>query len=282
MMKKLGLFFIAFFLSVFVTGQRPYPTMEDVEKFKKSTTCVVLENDAFSFFNPEIKAAVEKYWTVTPYKFITTTEFNEVWNNPEYSFLVLTVSNFSNDKSGSAYDYLNLLLGAKVMNLDQLAEFCTVPLFTEGNDDEDYTYKIELIVRFIQQHAQTLVESPTNQTLKYLKFYNKNIPEIKYKTILIKKEDIDPEINSEAKIKAYYVYDFKIVDEDEIIKAVEEKTPGVLICHKVGPVPGKKTGTCIKMLIGTDDALMYYYDTHMVDDKVPNGMLISDFKRIGR
>jgi hypothetical protein len=281
-MKKTALLGLIILFSSFVAGQRPYPTMEDVQKFKKSTTCVVLENNEFSFFNPEIKAAVEKHWTVTPYKFISTAEFNELWGNPGYSFLVLTVSNFSNDKSGSSYNYLNLLLGAKVMSLDKLPEFCTVPLSTEGDEDEDYTYKIDLIVRFIQHHAQTLVESPTNQELKYLKFYNRNIPEIKNKTILITSADIDPAINTEEKIKKYYKYAFKIVGEDEIVKAVEEKAPGILICHKVGPLAAKKTGTCIKMLIGTDDAIMYYYDTHMVDDKNANGMLISDFRRIGR
>ncbi|HNX67749.1 MAG TPA: hypothetical protein PKH02_12765 [Bacteroidales bacterium] len=281
-MKKKALIGLVLMLSAVVTGQRPYPTMEDVQKFKKSTTCVVLEDNDFSFFNPEIKAAIEKNWTVTPYKFITTAEFDELWGNPDYSFLVLTVSNFSNDKSGSSYNYLNLLLGARVINIDKLPEFCTVPLSTVGGDEEDYTYKIDLVVRFIQHHAKTLVETPSNQALKYLKFYNKNIPEIKKKTILITAGDIDPEINTEEKIKKYYQYPVKIVEDDEIVKAVEEKRPDVLICHKVGPVEGKHTGTCIKMLIGTDDAIMYYYDTHMVDDKNANGMLASDFKRIGR
>jgi hypothetical protein len=282
-MKKTALIGLALMVSAFVAGQRPYPTMEDVQKFKKSTTCVVLEDNDFSFFNPEIKAAVEKYWTVTPYKFITSAEFEQLWGNPDYSFLVLTVSNFSNDKSGSSYNYLNLLLGAKVMNIDKLPEFCTVPLSVVGDEDEEgYTYKIDLVVRFIQHHAQVLAENPTNLELKYLKFYNKNIPEIKNKTILITSEDLDPQINTVEKISKYYKYPVKIVTEEEIIKAVNDKLPGILICHRLGPVEGKHTGTCIKMLIGTDDAIMYYYDTHMVDDKTANGMLISDFKRINR
>ena len=281
-MKKNVLMVLALLVSSFVAGQRPYPTMDDVQKFKKSTTCVVLEDDDFSFYNPEIKAAVQKYWTVTPYRFISTAEFNDMWGKPEYSFLVLTVSNFSNHKSGSSYNYLNLLLGAKVINIDKLPEFCTVPLSTDGSDDEDYVYKIDMIVRFIQHHAQVLVDNPTNLELKCLKFYNKNIPQVKNKTILIAARDLAPDINTIEKLQKIYKYPVKIADEEEIKKAVEEKSPGTLICHIVSPLADRKTGTCIKMLIGTDDAIMYYYDTHMVDDKNPRAMLISDFRRLGR
>jgi hypothetical protein len=281
-MNRILLFSIALLLSLTIGAQRPYPTLADVEKFSKSTTCVVMEDDAFSFFNAEIKAEIQKYWTVTPYKFITTDEFYKMWKDPSYSFIVLTQSNFSNDKSGSSYDILNLLLGAGVDNLDKLPEFCTIPLSFTGDEEDDYTYKLGLIIRFLQQHAETLINNPTNLSLKYLKYYNKNVPEIKNKTILIRQQDIDPAVDTEEKIKVYYPYALKIVDEEAIVKAVEEKTPGTLIFHKVGPPVGKKTGTCLKMLIGTDDAVMYYYDTHLVDSKNPNGLLISDLKRIGR
>ncbi|MCK7539258.1 MAG: hypothetical protein MZV63_54295 [Marinilabiliales bacterium] len=74
----------------------------------------------------------------------------------------------------------------------------------------------------------------------------------------------------------------RIVDEEEIIRAIDEKEKDVLIVHKVGPDGVKQTGTCMKMLIGTDDAVMYYYDSHLVDSKNANGLLISDLKRLAR
>ena len=80
-----------------------------------------LKTNQFSFYNAEIKDAVDKYWKVTPLKFITEKEFNVMRTDPSYSFIVLTITNFSNDKSGSAYDFLNLLLGADVDNLDEIA-----------------------------------------------------------------------------------------------------------------------------------------------------------------
>jgi len=262
--------------------QRPYPTVEDAEKFRASVTCVVLEENPFSFYNVEIKSAVGKYWKVTPVKFITESEFNVTRTDPSLSFIVLTITNFSNDKSGSAYDFLNLLLGADVENLDELPEFCAIPLSFAGAPEEEYSYKLGLIIRFMQYHADMVIKNPTTSALRYLKYYNKNVPDIGGKTILVREEDLAPEINTEARIKAHYPNKVRIVDEDEIIRAIDEKDKDVLIVHKVGPDGVKQTGTCMKMLVGTDDAVMYYYDSHLVDSKNANGLLISDLKRLAR
>jgi len=282
-MKKF--LFVALFIFAIIAvraQQRPYPTMDDARRFTSSTTCVVLEANQFSFYNAEIKAAVDKYWKVTPVRYITEEEFNVMKTDASYSFIVLTITNFSNDKSGSAYDFLNLLLGADVNNLDEMPEFCAIPLSFAGAPEEEYSYKLGLIIRFMQYHADLVMKNPTTSSLRYLKYYNKNVPEIGGKTILVREDDLAPEISSVEKIAAYYSYPVKIVGEEEIIRAVEEKDKDVLIVHKVGPDGVKQTGTCMKMLIGTDDAIMYYYDSHMVDSKNANGLLISDLKRLAR
>ena len=283
LMKKISTLALSLLLaSAIFAQQRPYPTFDDAEKFKKSVTCIVREDDPFSFYNAEIKAAVDKYWKATPVKYITTEEFNVMRNDPAYSFLVLTISNFSNDKSGSTYDFLNLLLGADVDELDQLPEFCAIPLCFSGAPEEEYSYKLGLIIRFMEYHADLVMKNPTLSALRYLKYYNKNVPEIKDKTILVRQSDLAPEIDTPEKIASYYPYKVRIVDEEEIIQAIEEKQKDVLIVHKVGPDGVKQTGTCMKTLIGTDDAIMYYYDDHLVDRRNASGLLISDLKRLAR
>jgi hypothetical protein len=282
-MKRSSLFALLVLLSVAaIAQQRPYPTVDDAEKFMKSVTCVVMEDDPFSFYNAEIKDAVTRYWKVTPVKYITVEEFNVMRNDPAYSFIVLTMTNFSNDKSGSTYDFLNLLLGADVDNLDELPEFCAVPLCFSGAPEEEYSYKLGLIVRFMEYHAELVMKNPTLYALRYLKYYNKNVPEIKDKTILVREADLAPEVNTEERITAYYPYRVRIVDEEEIIRAIEEKQKDVVIVHKVGPDGVKRSGTCMKTLTGADDAIMYYYDSHMSDSKNASGLLISDLKRLAR
>jgi hypothetical protein len=85
------------------------------------------------------------------------------------------------------------------------------------------------------------------------------------------------------RIKAIYSNKIEIVPEEEIVKAIQNKTPGYVILHKVGPVGEKQdAGYCFKMLIGTDDANLYYYNVHSIDKNNPNGFLPSDLKRLAR
>jgi hypothetical protein len=169
-----------------------------------------------------------------------------------------------------------------VENLDELPEFCAIPLSFAGAPEEEYSYKLGLIIRFMQYHADMVMKNPTMSALRYLKYYNKNVPDIKGKTILVREDDLAPEINTLERISAHYTNKVRIVAEEEIIRAIDEKEKDVLIVHKVGPDGVKQTGTCMKMLIGTDDAVMYYYDSHLVDSKNANGLLISDLKRLAR
>jgi len=67
-----------------------------------------------------------------------------------------------------------------------------------------------------------------------------------------------------------------------MVKAIENKTPNTVILHKVGPAGERHTGRCFKMLIGTDDSNMYYYNEHLLDHDNPNGLLPADLKRMAR
>jgi hypothetical protein len=209
-------------------------------------------------------------------------EFNVRRLNPAYSFIVLTETNFDKDKSGSVFNFINLLQGKKVNKLSEVPEICAIPLSFVGEDDIGYGYKLGAIVSFMQKHAKMISEDPSLTGRRYLKYYNKNVPEVSKKTILVNKEDLSPEISTIESIKAIYPYDIKIVTEDDIIDAITKKAPNTLVLHKVGPVGEWKTGYCFKMLFGTDDADLYYYNHHLIDAKNPNGLLESDLKRLAR
>lgn len=269
-------------IGVAATGQkRPWPGVSDTERFSKSVTCVVLEENTISFYNSEIRDAVDKYWKITPVKYITAGEFDLMKSDPSYSFIILTLSTFSNDKSGTLYDFLNLLQGTESDDIDRMPEFCTVPLSLAGDAEEEYSYKLGLLVRFMQHHAEMIVTNPSVTALRYLTYYNKNVPEVKDKTIMVRKDDLAPEVSSVESIAAYYPYKVMIVEEEDIIEAIEEQQD-ILVVHKVGPEGMNGNGTCIKMLLGADDAVLYYYNSHMAGRKNANGLLVSDFKRLGR
>lgn len=242
-----------------------------------------MEDDPLSDFNFYIKDAMKEYWTVTPYEFITVSDFNVRKISKSLSFIVLTDTNYDKDKSNSVFKFINLLQGKDVDKLGEMPEICAIPLSFAGEEDIEYGYKLGAILSFMQKHAQLIMEDPSKTGRKYLKYYNENIPAVMGKTILIKKEDLAPEIGTIEKIKAIYSNKVEIVSEEDIVNAIRNKAPNTLILHKVGPVGERITeGYCFKMLIGTDDANMYYYNLHSIDKNNPNGFLPADLKRLAR
>jgi hypothetical protein len=266
-----------------LNGQAPFPDSNEIRQFRSSRTCVVLEDDPLSAYNAYIKEAMKEYWKITPYELINGTEFNVRRLNPSYSFIVLTETNFERDKSNSVYNFINLIQGKDVEKIGDNPEICAVPLSFAGEDDMEYGYKLGAILSFMQKHASLIMEDPSKTGRKYLRFYNENIPSVINRTILVKEEDLSPDINSIEKIKAIYSGKIEIVSEEEIVEAIETLRPATVILHKVSPVGEyKNSGYCFKMLIGTDDSNMYYYNEHLIDRRNPDGFLPSDLRRLAR
>lgn len=271
---------ILFFSIILLKGQAPFPSKDEIKQFSASKTCVVLEDEPFSSYNVYIKNGVNSFWKITPFEFISVAEFNVRRLNPAYSFIVLTQTGFDKDKTNSMFNFINLLQGKNVKKLGEMPEICAIALSSAGEDDIDYSYKLGAILAFIQKHAQMISDDPSLTGRKYLKYYNKYIPEVHNKIILVKREDLAPEIATIDKIKSIYSNQIEIVTEDVIIKAIENKSPNTLILHKVGPIGNKNSAYCFKMLIGTDDSNMYYYNQHIIDKNNPNGLLPADLKRL--
>lgn len=262
-------------------GQSPFPTANEIKQFIASKTCVVLE-DGNTVYNTYIRQAMKEYWKITPFEFVKTSDFSTRRSDPSYSFIILTETNYENDKSNSVFNFINLLQGKDIYELGKMPEICAVPLSFAGEDDMEYGYKLGAILAFMQKHAQMISEDPTLTGRRYLRYYNKNIPEVMTKKILVKQEDLSPAVSTIDKIKAIYRYDIEIVPEEVIVKAIQEKAKNTLILHKVGPVGEGNSGHCFKMLIGTDDSNMYYYNQHTIDKANPDGLLPADLKRLAK
>lgn len=268
-------------LPLLLRGQAPFPTLDEIKQFNASKTCVVLEDDPFSSYNVYIKEAVNASWKITPYEFITEKDFNVRRLNPAFSFIVVTQTNFEMDKSNGLYNFINLLQGKDVNKLAEMPEICAIPLSFAGVSDFEYSYKLGPILSFMQKHAQLVSEDPSLTLRKYLKYYNKNIPDIKNKTILVEQEDLAPEIGTIERMRKIYPGNIRIVKNEDIVDAIDKRTHNTVIVHKVGPKGDRASGYCFIMLLGIDDSEMYYFNLHNVDKANPNGLLPEDLKRIG-
>jgi len=281
-MKKrifLGLLF-CFVTIINALAQEKVATPEEIAKFYKTKTCVVLNDYVFNNYNAKIKEAVTQNWTITEYEFISMAEFKTRCKDENYSFLLQTKVAFNDDLSAS-YSYLSLALGEKSGNLERMPDLCSFPLSYYDVDYEKYDYKLGAIVLFMQNHVKITKDNPDLNKNNIIQFYNKNLESMSGKTLYLLKDELAEDVNTEAEIKKYYDGKIKFVEPEDIENAIKNKEKDIVFLHKVGP-PEDATYKvrCFKLIIGAADGILYYSDFHKITDKDVDGLLKSDFKKM--
>ena len=278
-MKKMMLIALLAAVPVGLFCQDYVPTKDDLARFPKTKTLVVLEDNPLSEYNMTLKEVMPTEWTMTPYDFISWKEFETKRMDPALSFIIMTQVKYDKDKSNAKYNYMSLLLGGKGVTINNMPDLCPIPLSYSGVGDDDYSYKLGIFIRFMQKHVKLLMENPSIASENILKYYNKNISNMKGKTLYLVAKEMAKEVNTEPKIKKIYSGPIKLVSKDDIKQAIADKKD-IVFLHKVGPESTKFRARCFKILIGADDANFYYFDYHIVDDDSPDGFLAKDFKKL--
>ncbi|TLX74968.1 hypothetical protein E9993_11285 [Labilibacter sediminis] len=281
-MKKLVLNLFFLLLAISVVAQKHLPSEQDYKAFLNSKTFVVLDDNPMSDFNFMIKKVMPRIWNVTEYEIISHAEFDEKRRDPSYSFIVTSTVTFDKDKTKARYTFVSLLMGKDVYSIAEMPDLCSIPLSYVRVEDDSYAYKMEGFIRFIQDHVQKVSENPKMISSNMFKYYNKNVKSLNNKKLLLVKDDLAPEVNALSKIQSVYPYSVEIVTQEEVTNAIENKDPDVVFLHKVGPEGTKYKARCYKIIIGAADSQFYYFDWHMVNPKNRDGLLLKDFKSMGK
>lgn len=283
-MRKLILAIIIGVSALYVNAQEYLPTEADLNQFLNSKLYVVLESNPIAEYNFKIQDAVKKTWTLTDYEFISLDQFEEMYNDPDKSFLMMTQVVFHNDKTKVRYNFLHIFIGKQgVDNFEDLPDIAAIPLSYTEVDEEYWVYKIESLVRFLQTHIQNMKENPGMIKKNIFEYYNEFTKDIKQKTLYLVKDEVAPNINTEAKIKKIYPYKVKFVTREEIEEAITNRDPNVVYLHKVGPQGTRLRARCYKIIIGAKDANFYYFNYHWVEKgKNFDGFLEKDFKKLAK
>jgi hypothetical protein len=282
-MKRLFLVTLSL-VAIFIglNAQEFVPSRDDINAFFNTKTMVVLQDNPLLEYNIVIKEAMKQEWNVTDFDFISFKEFEELRKDPQYSFLYMSQVRFDNDKTDAQYRFLHLSLGGDYYRLNQMPDLASVPLAYYSVEEDNYIYKLALLVRFIQNHVKLIKEKPEIVSTNVFKYYNNNIKDIKSKTLYVLEEELSKEVNSAARIKKVYPYKFKIATKAEIKEAIKNHDDNIVFLHKVGPEGTKLDARCYKVIIGAGDANFYYFDYHRVNAKKPDGLLAHDFKKMAK
>lgn len=303
-MKKIILATLLIGLAFHLSSQSKMATQAEIQRFKASTTYVVLEENPFSIFNATIKASMELYWKITPYKIINATEFEKNRTDPSKSFLFISYAEITKTKTSLfstntslfdnvdqfRYNLLNLILGEKSGNLNKMPDLASLPLSyaapisknesEEEEDEIDYTYKIGGILRLMQFYINWTVENPNKTFDNLMSSYT---TEVKTLEIWVTKEDLGADASTLEKIAKVYPHFVKIVTTAEIETAIKEGKSNVVFIHKIGPEKFKlKDPICFITLINCGTGKPYYFTYHKAKDKATDGMVLSEFKTLAK
>lgn len=280
-MKKLFIF--CFVLIPFlVIGQNAVPTQKQIKTFLKSTTYVVLDQSMFgTIYNEKIKSAMKKHWKLTKYEFITKAEYTQKRKNSKASFLAKTEVVFKNDKNKIKYQFLNLMLGVSSARVTAMPDLANFPLDYAENRKDNYSYKLGVILIFLQNHIKLLQENPKLTEKNIIRYYNSQRTQIHDKTLYVLKEELAPNVNSINKISTYYKFPVKIVEQKDIENAINNKNANIVFFHVVRPEKeNMRKERCYKIILGASDSYLYYWSMDKISNKKPSGILIQDFKKL--
>ena len=278
---------IAFASALFCNAQaqQAVGTPENLQRFTNTTTMVVLDNNPLLEYNFKIKETVEKHWNINKYDVVTfsSADFEKARKDSTKAFLMRNTVYNDRDKTKSKFDYLCVELGGDYEYIRQMPDIASVPICYNGVDEASYGYKLGLLCQFLQNHIKLTTENPKLTSKNILKYYNSQMADIHDKTLYLVKDELNPDLNTEAKIKSLYPYKFKIVSREEVEAAIDRHDPDVVLLHKVGPEgTRKKEVRCYKVIVGASDARLYYFAYHMISDKNKEGMLAKDFQKLAK
>jgi hypothetical protein len=282
-MKKYYALLLLLIPFIQLQAQREYlPTAEDLEHFHTTKTYVVLERNPLSDYNIEIQDAVKKFWNITEYEFLPMEDFADKSFDKNASFLYLAGVSFEKDRTNTRYEFLCLSLGGDHVSLDDLKDVANIPMSFYGVDEDHFAYKLGIMVRFLQYHVRLITEHPNIVDANVYNYYNKNMADVKGKTLYLVEDELARDINTIRKIKTIYPYDVKIANREEIKEVIMAEDPDAVVLHKVGPEGKKLKARVYNILIGAADAKFYYFDYHKESEKNPDAFLASDLKKLAR
>jgi hypothetical protein len=286
-MKRLILILFAIGLSTSGYAQLEADvTPEDIYHLFRTKTMVLYNDQSMSEYFIEIKDKVNKHWDITEYEFITDEQYEEMRQDPNLSFLMVTQGVFRRDKSRTPYNFLTVMIGTPgAKNIQEMKILARIPLSYYNSYEENWVYNIGTSLKFLQKHLTRCKDDPDLLDNEIYREYSKskNWLSMKGKTILVAKDDLSKKVDTKSEIKEYFPGEVKIVSQEEIEDAIDNDED-VLYAHVIKPENTKVDARCFKLIMGAKDAEIYYFEHHKIKKAKgkPGALLKKDFKKMKR
>lgn len=274
-MKKIIFTIIICLISTSLFSQnRIVGTANDLKGFGSKTTMVVLSGDN-SLMDIVLRSAIEDSWSISPFIFGTTSDFEKNKGDTSLFFLIRVKGQFKKENE-PALEFLTLVRGGKG-SLDEMTDIVTMPL-QPLNDPEGATLSlVPSFIKIIQDHVYKVLE---NNISAYtgLAAHNDNVNEIGGRDILFAQDALSKQV-TEKILKERFGGKAKVADEDEIEDALTKRS-NTLIAFKISPITDKNGSFSYKLVIDAKNSELIYYNRHRISGRNPDGFLLEEVKRL--
>lgn len=230
------------------SAQFGFSTKDEVESLKSLTTYIVLDDEP-SHYNEVMKASASSDWTFNAVKFITYTELNKQYNDPNKLFLLRHETTYYNClaliKSEPKGKFINF-------NFDDAISFVYLNnLFYE----EQYDYKIGLHLLAIQNTLKNIA-SLDEKKFNYDKakdFYQASQGELKNKKLLISTSDLPIKLKDERDLT-----DKKIIKWQEDLKKTYKFEGQITTSPEIKKIIDSKDKSYATLNVAKDGEMLFY------------------------
>ena len=275
-MKRLTLFLTLLCTGMVLFAQGKVTTRKHLfADFSDKITKVVMSGN--DIIDGVLRQEVVDLWTVSPFEFCSSAEYESLKKSDTYYFLLVTAGQAKGEEAPMVR-FLTLEKGGAESgdNIPLRTEVISLPLCpVEGGSGRELVF-LPALVKGVQDFAAQAMESEKTAYSGMLWFNGNFDRKGGIKRIYLAREDISESVTGKDKAK-YLDEDIILCDEDEADKAYTDKTYNALVSYTVS------AGTwSYKMLIDAGTDTLFYIRKHKVNAKNAAGFLAEDLKRISR
>lgn len=270
------LVFLAAFSSVGMAQGKVYTKKGRLEGFQNKTVKVVMpESEELS---DVLRKSVSSCWSVSPFEFCNEKEYQLLKNYSNFFFLrIKPYEENGVQEKVLALDY-SMGGGTNQETKDAAFQVIQIPI-SSGLDghltDREKTF-FPSFINIIQAFA---LDAKTSDRAAYggLAYYNKEYAYTKNLVVSICEDDLCPGAREQAVSDAYVKH--CIIDSaQQDISLFNSMTPSHAVTLVIVPDDPQKGDCSYKMLIGTDNHKIYYFNRFKIKDPDAVGLSLTDIR----
>ncbi|MEO1436030.1 MAG: hypothetical protein AAFV80_10875 [Bacteroidota bacterium] len=248
----LTLFFIASYFISF--AQFGFGGTKAINKLKNTELLVVLGYD--NAYNQAIKAAVEKHWNFTEYRFISGPEYNQYCGDKRYSFLMkFTIRDWS--FVDEQYDDVGIVLGGNCRTGPyEMVSFANMIVMNGSYYNAECVRAIQMMQNYLAVGEQEYL--PKDNFRQTVDLYKSGHLEMKDRTLVLQEEDMLYDFVKLSKVKAAYTHPVRFGGQSEVDKATLNQTDDFLYTKLIFDPYGYKYRCVIR---AKDSKILYAIET---------------------